>query len=291
MVAGRCGRRGHHSSVVDALDFGASSPMALDTVPRSRQLACVRDSGRPDCFRRIPCFRDQELPVGISLYPVPHLGRFRYGQREAAVATLVLAATAIWGTLHGFGPFARESRNESLLFLQSFLGVVAVVTIAFAAAFTENRRAEEEARHLAASDPLTGLGNYRKLIDTLGAETRRSDRTERSFALLLMDLDGLKMINDAHGHLVGSRALCRMAHILQNHSRKIDTAARYGGDEFALVIPEADMGVARQLAHRIMERLSGDGEEPALSVSIGAAVCPQDGKSIEMLLRAADRDL
>jgi len=115
------------------------------------------------------------------------------------------------GTLHGFGPFARESRNESLLFLQSFLGVVAVVTMAFAAAFTENRRAEEESRYLATSDPLTGLGNYRKLIDTLEAETRRSDRTGRSFALLLMDLDGLKMINDANGHVVGSRALCRMA--------------------------------------------------------------------------------
>jgi diguanylate cyclase (GGDEF)-like protein len=241
---------------------------------------------------------DGFLVPGNKSYPLEYLciplliwAGFRYGQREAAVATLALAGTAVWGTLHGFGPFARESRNESLLFLQSFLGIVAVVTMAFAAAFTETRRAEEEARYLAASDPLTGLGNYRKLIDTLGAETMRSSRTGRSFALLLLDLDGLKMINDAHGHLVGSQALCRMAHVLRNHSRNIDTAARYGGDEFALVIPEADMGVARQLAHRIMERLSGDGEEPALSVSIGAAVCPQDGKSIEMLLRAADRAL
>jgi diguanylate cyclase (GGDEF)-like protein len=241
---------------------------------------------------------DGFLVSGTKSYPLEYLcvpfliwAGFRYGQREAAVATLVLAVTAIWGTLHGFGPFARESRNESLLFLQSFLGVVAVVTMAFAAAFTENRRAEKEARYLAASDPLTGLGNYRKLIDTLEAETRRSDRTGRSFALLLMDLDGLKMINDAHGHLVGNRALCRMAHVLQNHSRKIDTAARYGGDEFALVIPEAGIEVARQLAHRISKRLAGDGDEPALSVSIGAAVCPQDGKSTEMLLRAADHDL
>jgi diguanylate cyclase (GGDEF)-like protein len=78
---------------------------------------------------------------------------------------------------------------------------------------------------------------------------------------------------------------------LQNHSRKIDTAARYGGDEFALVIPEVGIEVARQLANRISEWLAGDGEAPALSVSIGAAVCPQDGESIEMLLRAADRDL
>jgi diguanylate cyclase (GGDEF)-like protein len=241
---------------------------------------------------------DGFLVSGTKDYPLEYLcipfliwTGFRYGQPEAAVATLLLAGTAIWGTLHGFGPFARESRNESLLFLQSFLGVVAVVTMAFAAAFTENRRAEEDARELAASDPLTGLGNYRKLIDTLEAEIRRSGRTGRSFALLLMDLDRLKMINDVHGHVVGSRALCRMANVLRNHSRNIDTAARYGGDEFALVIPEAGMGVARQLAQRILEQLSADGEEPALSVSIGASVCPQDGKSVEMLLRAADRDL
>jgi diguanylate cyclase (GGDEF)-like protein len=99
------------------------------------------------------------------------------------------------------------------------------------------------------------------------------------------------MINDVHGHLVGSQALCRLAKVLRNHSRNVDTAARYGGDEFALVIPEVDMSAARQVAHRISERLTADGEEPTLSVSIGAAVHSQDGESIEMLLCAADSDL
>ena len=235
---------------------------------------------------------------GTRNYPLEYLSipflmwaAFRYGQREAATATLALSGTAIWGTLHGLGPFARESRNESLLLLQSFLGVVAIMTIAFAAAFTEQRRAEEQALRLATNDPLTGLGNYRKLIETLEAEMRRSDRTRRSFALLLMDLDGLKMINDVHGHLVGSQALCRLAKVLRNHSRSVDTAARYGGDEFALVIPEVDMSAARQVAHRVSERLAADGEEPRLSVSIGTAVHSQDGESIEMLLCAADSDL
>ncbi len=241
---------------------------------------------------------DGFLIPGTRNYPLEYLSipflmwaAFRYGQREAATATLALAGAAIWGTLHGLGPFARESRNESLLLLQSFLGVVAVMTISFAAAFTEQRRAEEQARHLATNDPLTGLGNYRKLIETLEAEMSRSDRTRRSFALLLMDLDGLKTINDVHGHLVGSQALCRLAKVLRNHSRQIDTAARYGGDEFALVIPEVGMTAARQVAQRIADRLAGDGEEPRLSVSVGAAVRAENGESIEMLLRAADSDL
>jgi diguanylate cyclase (GGDEF)-like protein len=235
---------------------------------------------------------------GTKNYPLEYLcipffmwAAFRFGEREAAVAIVVLSGTAIWGTLHGLGPFARESRNESLLLLQAFLGVVTVMTMAFAAQFTERRHAEEQARFLAVSDPLTGLGNYRKLVDTLEAEIKRSDRTGRSFALLLMDVDGLKKINDVHGHLVGSRALCRLANILRLRCRGIDTAARYGGDEFALVVPEAGAEVARQVARRISERLASDGEHPALSVSVGAAVCPEDGETIEMLLRAADRAL
>jgi diguanylate cyclase (GGDEF)-like protein len=106
-----------------------------------------------------------------------------------------------------------------------------------------------------------------------------------------MDLDGLKKINDVHGHLAGSRALCRLASILRLHSRGIDMAARYGGDEFALIIPEAGADVAPQVALRISERLASDGQHPALSASVGAAVCPEDGETIEMLMRSADRAL
>jgi diguanylate cyclase (GGDEF)-like protein len=235
---------------------------------------------------------------GTGNYPLEYLcipfvvwAAFRFGQREAAAATLALSAIAIWGTFHGFGPFARASHNESLLFLQMFLGIIAVVTTAFAAEFSERQRAEGHALFLAASDPLTGLGNYRKLFDNLETEIRRSDRSKRSFAFLLLDLDGLKKINDTHGHLVGDRALCRLADVLRAHCREIDSAARHGGDEFALVIPEAEVEAAHQIAQRISERLASDGELPPLSVSIGAAVFPHDGNSIATLLQAADRAL
>jgi len=144
---------------------------------------------------------------------------------------------------------------------------------------------------LAVTDPLTGLANYRRLLDAFDSEVKRYGRTGRSFAVLLLDLDGLKKINDAHGHLVGSRALSRLAGILRIHCRDIDTAARYGGDEFVLVLPETDSEAAQRVAERISERLRNDDEEPFLSVSTGTAIYPQDGRTIDELFCAADRTL
>src|SRR5436309_13433444 len=96
---------------------------------------------------------------------------------------------------------------------------------------TERKQAESQARLLAVTDPLTGLGNYRRLLDVLHAEIERSGRTRRPFALLLLDLVGLKKINDLYGHVVGSRALCRLSDALQLVFRALETAARYGGHE------------------------------------------------------------
>src|SRR5260370_40952219 len=93
---------------------------------------------------------------------------------------------------------------------------------------------EDHLRQEAASDSLTGLANYRHLVDVLDGEIKRSGRTSREFALLFLDMDGLKRINDHHGHMVGSQALCRLADVLSSCCRGIDTPARFGGGEFAV---------------------------------------------------------
>jgi diguanylate cyclase (GGDEF)-like protein/PAS domain S-box-containing protein len=156
---------------------------------------------------------------------------------------------------------------------------------------TAQRASEDHLRHLAETDALTGLANYRRLSETLESEIKRSERTARAFAVLIFDLDGMKRINDSHGHLAGNRALCRLADIFRFSCRSIDTAARYGGDEFAIVLPETDSKEANVVGHRICERLTNDREEPFLSVSVGIAIYPEDGSTIEALFQAADRAL
>jgi diguanylate cyclase (GGDEF)-like protein/PAS domain S-box-containing protein len=156
---------------------------------------------------------------------------------------------------------------------------------------TAQRASEDHLRHLAATDALTGLANYRRLSETLESEIKRSGRTARNFAVLIFDLNGMKRINDVHGHLAGNRALCRLADIFRSSCRSIDTAARYGGDEFAIVLPETGEKEAVAVGRRICQRLANDQESPSLSVSVGVAIYPKDGLTIETLFQAADRAL
>jgi diguanylate cyclase (GGDEF)-like protein/PAS domain S-box-containing protein len=156
---------------------------------------------------------------------------------------------------------------------------------------TEQRALEDHLRRQALSDSLTGLANHRRLFEVLHSEICRTKRTERQFSLVLLDLDQLKEINDRFGHTVGNRALCRLAQVLADCCRSVDTAARQGGDEFALVLPETGSSAATLVARRICELLAKDTEEPNLSVSVGVASYPNDADGIGTLLYAADRAL
>lgn len=150
------------------------------------------------------------------------------------------------------------------------------------------RESEDHRRHESATDPLTGLANYRELARVLDAEIKRSSRTGREFAVLVFDVDRLKRINDKHGHEIGGQALCRVADCLSIFSRQIDTAARLGGDEFALVLPETGAASAQLVADRMLQRLAQDRQTPRISVSVGVAVYPHDGGRIDDLLSVAD---
>ena len=131
---------------------------------------------------------------------------------------------------------------------------------------SDRKRSEEQALYQARHDGLTGLANYRAFIDRFEAEARRAERSHHSFTLLLLDLDQLKRINDLQGHLAGNRALRRLAAVMKEHCRATDLAARYGGDEFAVL--------AEHVAQRIEQRLRSDHEKPQLSASIGIGVYP-----------------
>jgi diguanylate cyclase (GGDEF)-like protein/PAS domain S-box-containing protein len=156
---------------------------------------------------------------------------------------------------------------------------------------TDRKKSEDQIRHQATHDALTGLANYREFVDTLEREVRRAERSKHSFAVLLLDLDELKAINDKYGHLTGNRALKRLSEVIKDHSRATDLAARYGGDEFAVVLIDADPGMANRIASRIESALRNGRESPPLSVSIGISVYPEEGRTAPELLEAADRHL
>ena len=233
----------------------------------------------------------EHLPLEYLCVPFLFWAAFRLGRRGIASCVLILSFIAVTGTVHGLGPFARHDPNTSLLLLQGYLAVQAVTMLAAAAVIWEHRQMAEQSRRLAVEDELTGLSNYRAFMGSLQNEIRRTERAGHAFAILLLDVDGLKKINDRLGHLAGNRALSRVGECLRGVCRVTDTAARFGGDEFAIILPETSEAGAGQLAQRIAERLAADKEPPPVSVSIGAAVYPRDGPSAEKLLVVADQEL
>ena len=228
------------------------------------------------------------VPAGLFL--VAAIGFHRRLRQSASPFDFSLYFSAVLNLACSLAASESDFRLDKPFVLAEVLQL-ASYGVLVGGALLDNVRLLEEVRHLAVSDSLTGLANYRRLLDALESEIQRSGRTGRRFALILFDLDRLKKINDQYGHLVGSRALCRVADVLRVHCRAIDTASRYGGDEFALVLPETDMAAAREVAIRICERVASDEKEPSISVSAGVAVYPDDGPSAEALFEVADREL
>ncbi len=364
------------------------------------------------------------LPSGMRNYPVDFISlplllwaAFRFEQREVATVMAVLSGIAIWGALRGFGPFVRESPNETLLLLQAFMSVTGVTTLAVAAGVSERKRAEEALRSSeqryrllfernlagvyratldgrllecneafagilgyssrdevlghsawdlffnkedreaslarlrekgsltnfevrirrrdgtsawalenetlvpgkdgadlvegtlvditerklaeeriefrAYHDSLTGLPNRMSLKDRLHLALAQARRSGRGFAVVWLDLDDFKKINDTLGHVVGDRILQEVAVRLRDCVREEDAVARLGGDEFLLLLvsvrhKEQAARVAKKILGRMGEPFRVDGHELHVTTSAGIALYPQDGKDAGTLLKNAD---
>jgi diguanylate cyclase (GGDEF)-like protein len=166
-----------------------------------------------------------------------------------------------------------------------------------AAMALENARIYETARDLADRDPLTGFFNHRYLHERLSEEVVRAVRTRRPLSVVMLDLDDFKIVNDTFGHVYGDRVLAYVAETIRGTLRASDVAARYGGDEFALVLPETGWREANRIAERILAAfraapfmIDGRSQFP-VGASIGIATHPRDGRSATALITAADAGL
>src|SRR5258706_2523486 len=182
-------------------------------------------------------FPSRHYPLTVLLWPVMIWAAFRFGPRETATTMLIVSAIAISRTLSGVGPFSIYAANESLVLLQVWTGITAVTGLVLAAAVAAQRDIQGTSRELAVPDALTGLANHRQLIQSLESEIRRARRTAQPLAVVLLDLDGLKQINDRHGHPPGSLAIRRVAEALLGSCRATDTAPRAWSPELALKLP------------------------------------------------------
>jgi diguanylate cyclase (GGDEF)-like protein len=148
---------------------------------------------------------------------------------------------------------------------------------------------------LARRDELTGVGNYRSLHERLADEIARHRRRSREFALILLDLDGFKQINELYGHLEGDRLLMEIGRALHDEVRGEDSVFRQGGDEFAVIVPETNAEEAREVAERLGNRVArrgfGKDEARPVSAATGFAMFPADGVTLDELLSFADLDL
>jgi diguanylate cyclase (GGDEF)-like protein len=159
-----------------------------------------------------------------------------------------------------------------------------------------NAQLLDEASKMAITDPLTGLYNYRFTQDFLKKRLSEARRRKRPFSIIMADVDGLQLVNEQQGRSIGDEVLRQTGNCLASSVRGSDVVARYGGDEFILVLPETQLGDALMLADRLTAAIA-DAEWPSqisespVTVSMGCASFPEAGSQVNMLLRAADAAL
>ncbi len=207
--------------------------------------------------------------------------------------TLALAAVASLGYLIALTAGAIEPLAPTTIATVS-INLTALILLAYVAMVIarEQRRARDAAIRLSTVDPLTGLYNRTFFFAAVDREIARSARSGRGFCLLMMDLDELKAVNDRHGHFIGDRVLRGVGDVIAEGVRRIDIAARYGGDEFVVLLPETEVTGAYVLAEKIrlgVAELTVPGTEVRSSMSVGVVSFPDDGRTSDELMISADQ--
>jgi len=221
-----------------------------------------------------------------SLYHARHDGWAGIVPRSYAAARVPLeGADRAWLVLLG--------REDGPVFDMETMGLLRLAAEAAASAAVNEERVRV-LEELALTDGLTLIPNYRSLRQTVQREIARAERCEGFFTVVMVDVDNLKAYNQHHGHLAGSDVLRDLARLLRDNVRRTDLAAKYGGDEFLLVLPqtrpEGGVVLCERIRRMISEQLRGCAGE-VLSCSFGVAGYPEDGRDFEGLARAADMAL
>jgi diguanylate cyclase (GGDEF)-like protein len=217
------------------------------------------------------------------------------GGRPLGAAFLLAGLVAIVAGL--LLPLVLGSFSQRQAWLLAVVEAVCLVVVAVGVALLARRlRSSHEALwSLARRDELTGVGNYRSLHERLAEEIARHRRHSREFALLLLDLDGFKAVNERFGHLEGDRLLAEIGAALSDEVRAEDSVFRQGGDEFAVIAPETNAEEAGEVAARLRARVGrrgfGSDDTRPVSAAVGFAMFPADGSTVDDLLGFADTDL
>jgi diguanylate cyclase (GGDEF)-like protein len=243
---------------------------------------------------------EHRYPLVFFLLPIILWAVLRFQTAGAVNAVFLISLIAAVGSLSGGGPFARVDLHESLMLLQLFIIVLAVTTLGLGAVLAERSRlaqmlaqANRELHELAFNDPLTGLPNRLTLVDRLQQAERASRRDQKRAAVLFLDLDRFKRINDSLGHEAGDTLLRTMAMRLRESVREVDSVCRLGGDEFVVLLPDIDTAAdAAIVANKIIQSLRMPVHlanlDLAVTSSIGIALIPDDGTDGDELIRHAD---
>jgi diguanylate cyclase (GGDEF)-like protein len=230
-------------------------------------------------------------PFAVLFALVAVAAALGFGPR-AGLTAAALSTIAFGAVLFADPQLATYGADDALR-LAFGLGASWLLAFVAVAYSDRQRRAMRRAIDLSRTDPLTGLFNRSQLFVTLEQEVSRTRRSDRGFCLLMIDLDGLKAINDTGGHLRGDVVLRSLGTVISGSIRTVDSAYRYGGDEFVVLLPETDIVGAFVVAEKI--RVGAEeleltlGAESQVSVSIGLVSHPEDGLSAEELMVAADR--